>query len=221
MDMLARSDGGGRLADRPAKLAHRALRRNFGDRELVAQRNGFANGDGAAAHLDPANASGDPRRGLAAAWLGWWVVLAALYLLLADNTVLPELITGAVVTTIGATGAVLVRSQRNVLLRPRARWLLLAWRPLLSLFTDLVPLLRVLVTQGILRRPAPSGLVELPYEHTGDDPEAAAHRAFTEALGSLAPNTVVVDIDEERGVLLAHQLRLGDDAGTSARPLRR
>ena len=175
---------------------------------------------GSAAPLDGASASGDPRRGLAAAWLGWWVVLAALYLLLADNTVLPELITGAVVTTVGATGAVLVRSQRRMLLRPRARWLIEAWRPLLGLFTDLVPLLQVLVTHGILRRPAPSGVVEFPYAHTGDDPTAAAHRAFTQALGSLAPNTVVVDIDQERGLLLAHQLRRGDDVATSARPLR-
>ena len=175
---------------------------------------------GAAAHLDAANPSGDPRRGLVAAWLGWWVVLAALYLLLADNTVLPELVTGAVITTIGATGAVLVRGQRGRLLRPRARWLLGAWRPLLGLFADVVPLLRVLVTHGILRRPAPSGLVELPYERTSDDADDAAHRAFTQALGSFAPNTIVVDIDEERRLLVAHQVELGDDAKTSARPLR-
>jgi multisubunit Na+/H+ antiporter MnhE subunit len=175
---------------------------------------------GAAAHGGAGSASGDRRRGLAVAWLAWWVVLAALYLLLVDNTVLPELITGAVVAAVGATGAVLVRGQRRILLRPQPRWLLDAWRPLLGLLTDLVPLARVLVTRGILRRPAPSGLVELPYAHTGDDPTAAAHRAFTQALGSLAPNTLVVDIDEERGVLLAHQLERGDDAATSARPLR-
>jgi len=174
---------------------------------------------GAGARAGAASASGDPRRGLAAAWLGWWVVLAALYLLLADNTVLPELITGAVIAAIGATGAVLVRGQRRMLLRPRGRWLLRAWRPLLGLVTDLVPLTRVLVTRGVLRRTAPGGLVELPYAHTGDDPTGAAHRALTQVLGSLAPNTVVVDIDEERGVLLAHQLERGDDAATSARPL--
>lgn len=162
---------------------------------------------------------GDPRRGVAVAWLVWWVALAALYLLLIDTTLLPELVTGAVVAAVGATGAVLVRRQRHLLLRPRARWLRGAWRPLTGLVTDLVPLARVLVTHGMLRRPSPGRIVEVPYHHMGDDPEDAAHRALTQALGSLAPNTLVVDIDSERGVLLAHQLAPSDDAATAATPL--
>jgi multisubunit Na+/H+ antiporter MnhE subunit len=162
---------------------------------------------------------GDPRRGVAVAWLAWWVVLAALYLLLVDTTLLPELVAGAVIAAVGATGAVLVRGQRHLLLRPRARWLRGTWRPLAGLVTDLVPLARVLVTHGVLRRPSPSRLVEVPYDHTADDPEDAAHRALTQALGSLAPNTVVVDIDDERGVLLAHQLGPREDAARAATPL--
>lgn len=162
---------------------------------------------------------GDPRRGLAGAWLAWWLVLAALYLLLIDTTLLPELITGAVGAAIGATGAVLVRRQRRLLLRPRAHWLRGAWRPLAGMFGDLVPLVRVLVAHGVLRRPASGRLVEVPYAHTADDGEDAAHRALTQALGSLAPNTVVVDIDTDRGVLLAHQLVARDDARTAATPL--
>jgi hypothetical protein len=33
---------------------------------------------------------------MARAWLAWWMLLAALYLLLADTTAVPELVTGAV-----------------------------------------------------------------------------------------------------------------------------
>jgi multisubunit Na+/H+ antiporter MnhE subunit len=128
-------------------------------------------------------------------------------------------VAGAVIAAVGATGAVLVRRQRRLLLRPRAAWLGAAWRPLLRLFTDLVPLVRVLVTRGILRRPAPGRLVEVPYAHHGDDGDDAAHRAFTQALGSLAPNTIVVEIDPDRGVLVAHQLQPADDAASAATPL--
>lgn len=174
--------------------------------------------DGAATGI--VNRSGDPRRGVVLAWLGWWVACAALYLLLIDKIDVPEAITGAVIASVGATGAVLVRTQRRRLLRPRARWLLDAWRPLLGVFIDIWPLLRVLVTHGVLRRPAPSGYVEMPYGHVTDDATAAAHGALTQALGSLGPNTFVVEIDEERRMLVAHQLKLGDDAETSARPLR-
>jgi multisubunit Na+/H+ antiporter MnhE subunit len=156
----------------------------------------------------------------ARAWLTWWVVLAALYLLLVDSVLLPELATGAVAAAIGATGAVLVRSRRQVLLRPRARWLRGAWRPLVALFGDIAPLVRVLVERGIMRR-GEGALVELPFDATGDDPEEAAYRSLTEWLGTLAPNTIVVAVDRERELLVAHQLRPTTGAATSAAPLRR
>jgi multisubunit Na+/H+ antiporter MnhE subunit len=128
------------------------------------------------------------------------VLLAALYLLLADSTVFPELVVGAFAAAVGATGAVLCRAQRRELLRPRLGWLRAAARPAVGMFTDLVPLTRRLVTRGggELRR--------LPLTVPGDRGERAAFVAFTEALGSLAPNTVVVDVDAERGELLVHEL---------------
>jgi Na+/H+ ion antiporter subunit len=145
--------------------------------------------------------------GMVRAWLTWFVLLYALYLLLADDPVLPELATGVVAAAIGATGAVVVRAQRTRLLKPRPRMLRGAWRPLLGIFTDLVPLARVLVAAGILRRPAASRLDETPFTALSDSGEDAAERALAEALGSLAPNSIVVGLDHERGVLVTHRLR--------------
>ena len=144
--------------------------------------------------------------GMVRAWVTWFVLLYALYLLLADNTVLPELLTGVVAAAIGATGAVVVRAQRARLLAPRPRMLAGAWRPLLGVFGDLVPLIRVLVSHGMRRRPSPSRITETPFTALSDSGEDAAERAFAEALGSLAPNTIVVGLDRERGVLLTHRL---------------
>src|SRR5919197_2411085 len=106
-------------------------------------------------------------RRIVLSWIAWWALLAALYLLLADNVAVPELAVGAAAAAIGATGAVLVRQQRQVLLRPRARWLRGAWRPLIGLVGDLVPLARVLVERGILRRGGGGGLAGVPFEATG------------------------------------------------------
>lgn len=145
--------------------------------------------------------------GMARAWLIWFVLLYALYLLLADNAVLPELLTGVVAAAIGATGTVLVRSQRTRLLKPRVRMLKGAGRPVLGIFGDLVPLTRVLVTHGVLRRPPAGRIEERPFTALSDSGEDAAERALAEALGSLAPNSIVVGLDRERGVLLTHRLR--------------
>src|SRR5215211_4614742 len=137
-------------------------------------------------------------------WLLWWLVLAGLYLVLADSVKAPELVVGAVAAAIGATGAVLVgRSGPPV--RPRARWLGAAVRPLLGVLGDLRTLARVLVARGVLRRGGEGTLVEVRFTATSDEPDDLARRAVTQALGSLAPNTVVVDVDKARGVLLAHQ----------------
>jgi multisubunit Na+/H+ antiporter MnhE subunit len=62
-------------------------------------------------------------------------------------------------------------------------------------------------------------MAEVPYAAVADDPDAAAHRVFTQALGSLAPNTIVVDVDRERRVLLVHQLVPTDDPAADAKPL--
>src|SRR5919202_1097723 len=101
---------------------------------------------------------------IARAWVAWWVLLAGLYLLLVDTTPIPELATMAAAATIGATGAVLVRQQRPRVLRPRARWVLAAWRPLLGLFGDVVPLVRALAARGVLRRPGAGALVEIAFD---------------------------------------------------------
>jgi multisubunit Na+/H+ antiporter MnhE subunit len=154
------------------------------------------------------------------AWLTWWLVLAVLWLVLVDRAPSDELVAGALAAALGATGAVLVREQREVLLSPRARWATRAWRPLLGLVTDLAPLVRVLWRRGIRRRRGDRGaLVELRYAAVGDDGADAAHRVATAVLGSTAPNTVVVEVDVGRGVVLAHRLEAKGDAERAALPL--
>lgn len=128
------------------------------------------------------------------AWLIWWLLLAALYLLLVDTVLVPELVAGAVAAAIGASGAVIVRRQRIQLLRPRPHHFRLARRPLVRLFPDVLVLARALLT---LR---PGELHEEPFEEAGD----TTARAFAEGFGSLAPGTIVVTIDD--GKLVTHRL---------------
>src|SRR3954447_24971327 len=89
--------------------------------------------------------------GAVRAWLIWWALLAALWLALVDTVVAPELVAGAVAAAIAATGAVVVRSQRRLLLRPRAGWVRAALGPLRRVVTDLRPLLAALWRRGIRR----------------------------------------------------------------------
>jgi multisubunit Na+/H+ antiporter MnhE subunit len=162
---------------------------------------------------------GGGRRGAIRAWATWWVLCAALWLALVDRVPLDELLTGVAVAALGATAAVLVRQRRSVLLRPRARWLRTAWRPPLALVGDLAPLARALVVRGVLRRQQTGAVRTLPFAAVGNDPRQAAFRGLTAMLGSLGPNTIVLEIDAEGRTLLAHQLVPTEDPAGRAIPL--
>jgi len=139
------------------------------------------------------------------AWLGWWVALTVLWVALADSRRLEEVVAAVIVGAFGATASVIVRAQRDVVLRPRPRWVLEALRPLGRWPRDLWALARALPSR-------PTGrIVEEPFAATGEDPRSAARRALAVVGGTLAPNSIVVEIDADRGVLIRHDL-VGDDA---------
>lgn len=162
---------------------------------------------------------GGGRLGAIRAWAIWWALCMALWMALVDRVPLDELTTGVVVAALGATAAALVRQQRRTLLRPRARWLRSAWRPLLALVGDLGPLARALWTRGIRRRQQTGAVRTLRFDAVGDDPRQAAYRVLTTALGSLGPNTIVLEVDADAHLLYAHQLVPTSDTARKAMPL--
>jgi multisubunit Na+/H+ antiporter MnhE subunit len=143
---------------------------------------------------------GGGRWGAVRAWLAWWALLTALYVFLVDSRRLEELVAAVVVGAIGATALALVRRELEVVLRPRAGDVAAELRTILSWPGDLV-----LLATALVRRPA-GRVVESRFEATGSDTRDAGRNALAVAGRSLAPNTIVIGIDEERGVLLAHQL---------------
>jgi multisubunit Na+/H+ antiporter MnhE subunit len=143
-----------------------------------------------------------------------WVALAGVWLLYVDNRSLPELLTGAVAAAIAATGSELVRAQRVAPIRLRARWVVRLWRPVARAPVDVLVVTRAILRQCAKRRPQRGQLRALRFQDGRDDPVANARRAIAEAFGSFAPNTIIVGVDRERELILAHQL--DPDAG---RPL--
>jgi multisubunit Na+/H+ antiporter MnhE subunit len=155
--------------------------------------------------------------GAVAAWVAWWFVCAVLWLLLVDNTHTSELVVGAAVAVLGASAALGVRQQRQVVLRPRLRWLLRLWRPVAAFPRDLW-----LVTRALVHARRIEGrFVAIPVsEARGDTAEDTARRTMIQAAGSFAPNTYVIGTDFDRDLVLVHQLVPTDDPVGDADPLR-
>jgi multisubunit Na+/H+ antiporter MnhE subunit len=147
-------------------------------------------------------------------WWLRWALFAGLWLALTDTRVLPELVTGAVVAAIGATVASLVtrpgrpRTVRNSLallgLGPRRLGL-----PLLRLVVD-TALLTAALWRRLVRREQVRGAFRETPRPRQEPLRTAAGRAALEVWGSLAPNRYVVGVDDERGVVVVHELVRSD-----------
>ena len=142
----------------------------------------------------------------ALAWSIGWVFSAALYLLLIDITDLPELIVGAGAAVLAATGLELAREQGLVGEGIHLRWLLRAYRPLVKVAAD-IAFVTLAAFRALLRKDSAQGRFRAVRFTGGEEQQReSGRRALAEALGSFAPNTVVAGIDDERGLILAHQL---------------
>jgi hypothetical protein len=149
------------------------------------------------------------RRGApgALAWSAAWLFSAALYLLLIDTMSLPELVVGAVVATLAATGFELAREQRVAKERIRPRWLLNGYRALVKVPNDIV-LVTIAAFRQLGRRERQVGRFRaVEFDTRGSGELSDGRAALSESLGSFAPNTIIVGIDRTRGLILGHQLR--------------
>jgi hypothetical protein len=144
----------------------------------------------------------------AAAWCAAGLCAGALYLLLIDTTSLPELIVAVAAALIAATGFELAREQETTGgLTGRMRWLRTVHRPLLKVPSDIAAVSLIALRQLVKPRPVNGTFRAVPFRCGSEHDVEAGRRALAESLGSFAPNTIIVGVDEERELILGHQLR--------------
>lgn len=131
----------------------------------------------------------------------WWAFLYGLWLLLVFRLDLAELVTGAVCSAVALGVVLAVKRETRLGFRPRPASLL----PLLRLpWRAVADAARVFA--ALPRRPRGS-IRKVPYE-AGDarDPEELARRTLAVWSGSFSANELVLDVDEDEGVMLVHRL---------------
>jgi hypothetical protein len=143
----------------------------------------------------------------AVVWLAGGVLAGGLYLLLIDTTDTPELLLGAGITILAATGFSLARERYLAAETLRLAWLARVYRPLVQAPRDIVTVTRAALDQLRHPRDAQGVFRAVPFACGDDDAREIGRRALAESLGSFAPNTIIIGVDPERELLLGHQLR--------------
>ena len=141
-------------------------------------------------------------------WLVWFVGLNAVWLVLISAFVLEETLLGILASAVAATAALAVGEQRPFRFRPRARWVLAAWRLPFDALRESGLVLGAPPTAG---RPARKERGPLP----GGACVAAGRpgpRAQTKAGAAdrrparCSLNRNAVNVDREAGTMLVHEL---------------
>jgi multisubunit Na+/H+ antiporter MnhE subunit len=138
-------------------------------------------------------------------WLLAWLAAAAMWMVLTDSVRVAELVAGAGVAALAATAFETVRRQRVAGQSMRPRLSLRIWRVIVRAFPDVLRLTRAAFAQALNPQPVRGRTVAIQFGYVDDDDDRA-RRAVAVGLGSVAPNTIVVGVDPESGLLLAHQL---------------
>jgi multisubunit Na+/H+ antiporter MnhE subunit len=139
---------------------------------------------------------------LAGASVLLWCAIVGVWMLLVDTYSVAEVLAGAATALLATVATLLVYAQRVVRLRPSAK---LAW--MLPRWAAQVPIDLWLLARELIRALAGGHRGGRFYARPfagGVGPRENARRAAIELFGSLAPNTIVVGVDERQ--VIVHQL---------------
>lgn len=142
---------------------------------------------------------------------GMAVVLFALWLLFTGSVSRDELIVGAGSTVLSCAFAVFAMDTSDLSFRPSLRDIAEVWRVPGEAALGMWQITFVLVRDFGGRRAA-SLFRSIPFAHVGQSGEDVARRTLAVAYTTVAPNTVVIGVDRQRGQFLFHELL---DAPTS------
>ena len=134
------------------------------------------------------------------------VIGGGFYLLLIDTPNPSELYVLAGVALFCGFAFFVSRQQGFIEARIEPSFLLGAWRLLPKIPLDIALVCWEAVAQLVRPRPVRGSFRAVAFRATEQNASDTGRRAVAEALGSVAPNTIVVGVNAERGLLLVHQL---------------
>lgn len=141
-----------------------------------------------------------------AVWVGSWLALFWLWMLLDGTWNHIAWIAAACAATVAATVGEVARSRAGAELRVPFRWLLRGWTVPWQILVDFWILVRVLVLSLVRRRVVRGVFRSHEFPAGGADLTSVGIRVWANYAGNFSPNAYVVEIEPERSLSLVHDL---------------
>lgn len=144
-------------------------------------------------------------------WLVWWTLMMSFWIMLDDSIATDELLAGAGAAALAALLAEVASYQAATRFRMRIEWLVPALKLPGEVVRDLVIVYTALWRRLVRGEQPPSAIVELAARFGDDSPEGITRRVLLVGGKSIAPNTFVLGIDKDTGVMVVHRLVAGEE----------
>jgi hypothetical protein len=135
-------------------------------------------------------------------WLGWWVALFWLWLLISGDWNRIEIVAAACGATLAASLAEVARARAGVEPRIPLRWIGRAWTVPHQIVVDFW-IITATLFRSIARRQVVRGVFRAHPFPAGEGPGV---RAWAVWAANFSPNAYVIHVDEERELVLFHDL---------------
>jgi hypothetical protein len=138
--------------------------------------------------------------------VAWWLVLLGWWVLLVGTNAGIELVAGACAAALGAALAAGLRRRRLLAFRFEAPWLTKTLRVPWHVAREFTVVAWALALHLARVRPVRSTYRAFAFPAGRVDPVSRGRRALVTAADAVSPNTIPVDMDCERDLLLRHEL---------------
>jgi hypothetical protein len=140
-------------------------------------------------------------------WLADVAILIPIWFVLVGTINRLELVLALLAGPIAATLTEMVRSAGFARFYPRAHWFVHAWRIPEEIVVDCWILVEILAGRIIRNRQERGFFKKIAFHSGGAGARSAARRALTITMGTLSPNTYILDIEPYHNFALLHQIR--------------
>lgn len=141
-------------------------------------------------------------------WLGWWIVLMAIWVVVDDSIGRDELVAGALAAAASATLVEVASHQAGVRYRIKIGWLRALARLPAQVLRETAIVFAALARRITSGQEPGGAFIAEPVRPGPDTPAGATRRALLIGAQSVSPNKFVLGIDSDRGQLIAHKLVL-------------